>query len=53
MVFDVLKVKSLVKVDDVSDYFYDDVLITYEVVNASDVHVVIRDLATGDVKLQQ
>ena len=50
MVFDVLKVKSLVKVDDVSDYFYDDVLITYEVVNASDVHVVIRDLATGDVK---
>ena len=50
MVFDVLKVKSSVKVDDVSDYFYDDVLITYEVVNASDVHVVIRDLATGDVK---
>ncbi len=50
MVFDVLKVKSSVKVDDVTDYFYDDVLITYEVVNASDVHVVIRDLATGDVK---
>lgn len=50
MVFDVLKVTSSVKVDNVTDYFYDDVVITYEVVNASEVHIVIHDLATGEVK---
>ena len=41
LVFDVLKVISSVALDDVVDYLYDDVLITYEYVNASEVHVVM------------
>ena len=50
LVFDVLKVISSVALDDVVDYLYDDVLITYEYVNASEVHVVIWDDVTGEVK---
>ena len=50
LVFDVLKVISSVALDDVVDYLYDDVLITYEYVNATEVHVVIWDDVTGEVK---
>jgi hypothetical protein len=50
--FEVFKVTSSVKLDDVVDYFYDDVSITYELVNASEVNVVIRDVATGQVKYE-
>ena len=50
IVFEVFKVISSVNLDDVADYFYDDVSITYELVNASEVNVVIRDVATGGIK---
>lgn len=50
LTFDVLKVISSVALDDVVDYLYDDVLITYDRVNASEVYVVIWDNVTGEVK---